>query len=256
VTVSRPRVLIGSIFAPSDWNRSWYALQKRFLRLNCADADVDHRVFLNGVSDADVGEDLVVAGRSAENSGHSAALRALVDLFRASDHDYFLILDSDCFPVHAHWLGVLTEQMARFGKRFAAPVRTENLDRFPHPCAFLIAGPAVHDPRINFDVGHVAPNMIGEPVSDVGNAMLELMPDLLPLLRTNVRNRHPVAAAIYHHLFYHHGAGSRDFRFRLTHKYGYSAHWWDATRDEECARTLSQELFEDPERFVEGLMRA
>jgi hypothetical protein len=255
VTISDPRVLVVSIFAPSEWNRSWYALQQRFLGRNSTGIDLSHRVYLNGVAPEAVGDDLLIAGQSLQNSGHSAALREVVELFRRSrDHDYFLILDSDCFPVHPDWLGVLSRQMTRFGKHFAAPLRVENLDRFPHPCAFLIAGSAVHDPRINFDVGHVAPNLIGEPVSDVGNAMLDLIPDLLPLIRTNLRNRHPVAAAIYNHLFYHHGAGSREFQFRVTHKFDYLSHWWDSAGDRELGRTLSREIFADPERFVAELM--
>lgn len=251
--MKRPRVLVTSIFAPSDRNRSWYALQRRFLSLSSETVDIDYRVYLNGVSSGDLGENLIIAGFSPHNAGHSAALRELLHLFRASDHEYFLILDSDCFPVHRDWFRILTTQMARFGKRFAAPIRTENLDWFPHPCAFFIDALSVDDSRINF-AEVAAPNLIGTVVNDVGNAMLDLLPDLFPLVRTNVRNRHPIAAAIYHHLFYHHGAGSRSFRFRSIAASDYYAHWWDTRGDLECANTLSRELFDDPEKFLNQLL--
>jgi len=178
----------------------------------------------------------------------------LLSIFRESDFSHFLFLDSDCFPVHAAWLPVLRAQMERFGKRFAAPVRTENLDRFPHPCAFFCDAGAIGDPRINFDIGYASENMLGEIVRDVGNAMLPLLPEILPLMRTNLVNRHPVTAAVYHHMFYHHGAGSRSFEFRLLRKYDYCEHWWPRERDDDLAAQLRTELSLQPDTFVSGLM--
>jgi len=255
VAIRQPRLLITSIFAPSPWNRSWYTLQRKFIGAT-ADADVRHTVYLNGVTPELVGDDVALAGQSATNEGHSAALGAVIDMFRKSDRDYFLILDSDCFPIRANWFNVLTQQMGTLRKRFAAPVRVENLDLFPHPSAFFMTSDSVRDPRLNFDLGHAAPNLIGDPVTDVGSGMAGLLPDLLPLLRTNVRNLHPVGAAIYHHLFYHHGAGSREFRFRVTHRYDYYAHWWNTGRDADLGETLTRELFAAPEQFLDALTKS
>jgi hypothetical protein len=254
VSIRQPRVLVTSIFAPSPWNRSWYAVQRRYIE-KTRDANVRFATYLNGVTSESLGDGVDVAGSSTTNDGHSAALRAVLDIFRKSDHDYFLILDSDCFPIHPDWLNVLTKQMAALRKRFAAPVRVENLDLFPHPSAFFMTSDSVRDSRLDFDLGQVTSNLVGDGVTDVGSAMSGLLPDLLPLLRTNLRNLHPVAAAIYHHLFYHHGAGSRGFRFRVTHRYSYYAHWWDAGRDADLGETLTRQLFAGPEQFIESLTK-
>lgn len=255
--MTSPRLLVASIYAPSQQNRQWRSLQEKFVRECSAGSDLDFRYYLNGVRPEDLGDgEIRLLGRSADNKGHSAALRAVISIFRRVEYDYYLILDSDCFPVFPGWLPVLIKQMSRYGKRFAAPVRTENLDRFPHPCAFLIAGAAVHDDRLNFDIGRPQPNLLNVPVADVGTAMTPLMPEVLPLLRTNYRNRHPVAAGIYHHMFYHHGAGSRAFRFRLTHDCAYTAHWWDNTKDGIRAEILARELVQDPGKYLAGLMEA
>lgn len=251
-----PRLLVASIYAPSPHNVHWRVLQERFLQETAAGLALDFRYYLNGVDTTDLGGgDIRTLGHSETNAGHPAALRAVLSELRRHEYDYYLILDSDCFPVRPGWLSILVEQMARFGKRFAAPIRTENLDLFPHPCAFLITGAAIHDPRLNFDSGHSHPNLLHQPVADVGNAMLPLLPEILPLMRTNVRNRHPVAAAIYHHLFYHHGSGSRRFGCRLTNVYAYSAHWWDRSLDADLAATLMNELVADPTQYLAALMR-
>ena len=76
--------------------------------------------------------------------------------------------------------------------------------------------------------------------------------ELLPLMRTNCVNKHPVAAAVYHHLFYHHGAGSRNFEFRVMDKYGYCDHWWNKNGDEKLAEQLRTDLFENPEKFMKN----
>jgi hypothetical protein len=74
------------------------------------------------------------------------------------------------------------------------------------------------------------------------------------MLRTNLVNYHPIAAGVYHHLFYHHGAGSRNFKFRLINKYGYYDHWWDAARDDELAEILRCTLFKNPQGFLKAIM--
>jgi hypothetical protein len=77
---------------------------------------------------------------------------------------------------------------------------------------------------------------------------------LLPLLRTNVVNVHPVAAAIYHHLFYHHGAGSREFAFRILKAYQYYEHWYDSGAQRSHGEELLAALLRDPDGFVDMLM--
>jgi len=234
--MSTPKIFVASVYAPSPWNKEWYELQKYFLAEYTQGVEYYFGIILNGISSDELPADANILRSNADNTGHSAAMSQLVDIFRKSEgYTHFLFLDSDCFPVQAGWYERLCDQMNRFDKRFAAPVRTENLDRFPHPCAFFCDAMGILDERVNFDVGYEDVNILGEVVGDVGNAMLSLLPDLLPMLRTNLVNYHPIAAGVYHHLFYHHGAGSRNFKFRLINKYGYYDHWWDAARDDELA---------------------
>lgn len=250
-----PKLFIASVYAPSSWNRDWYRLQRKFIAQNTHGVEVKFGVLLNGIAVDELDSDVDVIGVSASNAGHSEGMAKLVEIFRKSDFTHFLFLDSDCFPVHPEWFQVLTTQMQKFDKHFSAPIRVENLDKFPHPCAFFCDAIGLFDSRINFDIGHPGSNMLGETVQDVGNAMLPLLSDLLPLIRTNMVNYHPVAAGIYHHLFYHHGAGSRNFKFRVIDKYGYCNHWWSQVDDDQLAEQLRLALFDNPEVFLQNLLK-
>lgn len=253
--MTAPKLLIASVYAPSEWNSQWYGLQQQFLTEMTPHTPFEFAVLLNGIEARELPVGANIIGKNSDNLGHSAAMRQIVDFFRASEgFTHFLFLDSDCFPIHNRWFETLTEQMSQFGKHFAAPVRTENLDRFPHPCAFLCDSQGIDDHRINFDIGYEDTNILGEPVKDVGNAMLPLLPEILPLLRTNLVNLHPVAAGVYHHLFYHHGAGSREIGFRVIGKYGYYDHWWEKENDTVLAGQLRNTLFKDPHGFLSLLM--
>lgn len=248
------KLFVASVYAPSPWNREWYRLQRTFLDRNTQDVAVRFGVLLNGVDRADFVADADIVGVCDSNTGHAAGMAKVLSLFRESDCSHFLFLDSDCFPVHDGWFTVLRAQMSRFKKRIAAPIRAENLDRFPHPCVFFCDAGVIQDERINFVNGHAAANILGETITDVGNAMLPLLPEVLPLMRTNRVNRHPVAAGVYHHMFYHHGAGSRDFVFRLIDRYDYCEHWWPRGQGEHLAADLRGELFSKPEEFIRTLM--
>jgi hypothetical protein len=242
-------LLITSIYGPSPLNARWHELQRRFIARNTT-VGHDFRVALNGVAPSEFPDSEVLFANPA-NEGHERALGRVVERLRGEPHDWFLILDSDCFPIAPGWHDVLTAQMARFQKSFAAPVRTENLDLFPHPCAVFFGAEALAAGVLDFSKTRPSRNLLGQEVVDVGAAMAEA--PFLPLLRTNAINLHPVAAGIYHHLFYHHGAGSRDFAFRVLRKFGYYDHWFDSARGETHQGLLLDELLRDPEGFVETL---
>ena len=250
----RPRIRIASVYGPSPWNARWLALQDAFLRDCCAQVEIEFGVFLNGTALDVSATRACVIGHSVLNSGHAAALQACIEHFRTAwrGADGYLLLDSDCFPIHPRWVQDLTALMARHRKSFAAPVRFENLEPYPHPCALYIDGTALDDPRLRFDAGAGADNLLGEPVKDVGAGLRPLQPDLLPLVRSNVRNLHPVAAAVYNHFFYHHGAGSRSFGFRAINRYGYYDHWHDQT-DPAAADALLEALCADPQGLIREL---
>ena len=246
------KLLIVSIFAPSDFNRQWYSLQKRFISKNTK-IPYEFKVVLNGC-DRGAFEETDILYANNDNIGHSHALKQVLDYFRSVSCDAYLILDSDCFPVWDGWHEVLFEQMRKFNKIIAAPVRVENLDLFPHPSAFFILAHGIHHPKINFDVMQIT-NLLGGAVADVGGGMQNTIGQLLmPMLRTNVVNVHPIAAAVYHHLFYHHGAGSRDFDFRILKRYDYYGHWHSSGDKEAQGSQLINSLLSDPEDFIDRLM--
>lgn len=248
----RKKLLIVSIFGPSGFNQQWYSLQKRFINKNTK-IPYEFKVVLNGC-DRSMFEEADILYANDDNIGHSRALKQVLDYFRSVSCDAYLILDSDCFPVWDGWHDVLLEQVQKFNKIIAAPVRVENLDLFPHPSAFFILGHGIHHPKINFDVVQIV-NLLGGAVADVGGGMQNIIGQLLmPMLRTNVVNLHPVAAAVYHHLFYHHGSGSRDFDFRILKRYDYYGHWHSSDDKQAQGNRLINSLLSDPDKFIDRLM--
>jgi len=241
------KLLIASIYAPSELNAAWYKLQKKYIKKTTA-INNDYKVVLNGIS-SEIFHSEDVLWVNEENLGHAPALKQLLEYFKNEDYESYLILDSDCFPIRRGWHDILTAQMCDHGKQIAAPVRAENLDLFPHPSAFFLMQQAVNNPRLDFTKCN-STNMLGKTFQEVGGKMGDTRNLLLPLLRTNVVNVHPVAAAIYHHLFYHHGGGSRDFNFRILKRFAYYDHWYDRSQQDKHGELLLKSLFRNPDRFI------
>ena len=243
----KKKLLIASVYAPSEYNSAWYGLQKKFIQKNTT-VDYDYKLVLNGI-DADIFQPDDVLRVNEENLGHAPALQQLLQYFNSEEYESYLILDSDCFPIRRGWHGLLTAQMQDHGKQIAAPVRAENLDLFPHPSAFFILQQALKDPRLDFSKTG-STNMLGETFPEVGGNMHDMSDLLMPLLRTNVVNVHPIAAAVYHHTFYHHGAGSRDINFRILKRFAYYDHWYDRSRQDQHCAMLLKTLLKNPDRFI------
>ena len=245
-------VLIMSIYAPSEYNEHWYKLQKHFIKRNTL-IPYDFKVIVNNVS-TDLFEEDEVIQVNDKNIGHPAGIDQILAYMRHQDsYGGYLILDSDSFPVRPGWHEVLDQQMLRLNKNIAAPIRYENLDMFPHPCIVYMTKVGVENPKINFNYKEVK-NLMGDMIDEVGGAMSELSDEVLPLLRTNRVNLHPVAAGIYHHLFYHHAAGSRGFEFRLMKMYDYCGHWIDNESQLDYGEQLMDALVRDPDGFIDKLM--
>lgn len=246
------KILILSVYAPSELNGYWYRLQKRFIKKNTL-LPYDFKIISNNVI-TDLFDKNDILCTNDKNIGHPAAIEQMLEYMRASKgYSGFLILDSDCFPVRPGWHEVLDQQMQRFNKSLAAPIRYENLDMFPHPCVVYMSKEGVKNPKINFEYKEVK-NLLGDMIDEVGGAMCDLSDEVLPLLRTNRINLHPVAAGIYHHLFYHHAAGSRGFDFRLIKKYEFCSHWIDSETHTKFGEQLFDTLIEDPDGFIDKLM--
>lgn len=239
-----------TVYAPSEYNHHWYKLQKYFIEKTTS-VPYDFKVVLNGV-DANLFDADEIAINNNSNIGHPEGIRQIVDYMKSNEYEGYLLLDSDSFPIRKGWHYILDRQMKELKKCIAAPVRFENLDLFPHPCSVYMHHDALLDSKINFDYAMVK-NLVGDEINEVGGGMVSCLDDVLPLVRTNRLNLHPVAAAIYHHLFYHHGAGSRGFDFRLLKKYEYYNHWIDNEGQPQYGEQLMQALVNDPDGFIDKL---
>jgi len=246
-------LLIMSVYAPSEYNADWYKLQKYFIKKNTL-IPYDFKIVVNSISTNLFEADEVIQINN-KNIGHPAGIQQIFSYMREKKEKYsgYLLLDSDAFPVRAGWHDILDKQMSQFNKSIAAPIRYENLDKFPHPCVVYMNELGINNPNVNFNYAKVK-NLLGDMINEVGGMMPVVSDEVLPLLRTNRVNLHPVAVGIYHHLFYHHGAGSRGFDFRLLKMYQYYDHWIDNEGQPEYGEQLMEALVRDPEGFIDKLM--
>ncbi len=241
------KLLVLSVFAQSPRNNRWIDFQYHFLDRTCP--RYDHVVYLHRAEPSLFPRSRVLGSIDGDRPVpqiHGQLLQILLEYARTVSYDYYLFLDSDAFPVTRDWLPRLVAQMGQCP--FAAPVRTENLDLFPHPSAFLVRGENVRRPELDFRVGPCT-NLLQQRVQDVGCRIP--LGACYPLLRTNVFNPHPLLAAIYAHFFYHHGCGSRKFAMRSTCSYNYYGHVVADHADIESC--LFEALAADPEAFIQKL---
>lgn len=197
------KILIGSVFSESMDSSRLYEIQIRFLKKTIG--LFDHIVCTNSNYEFPYSEVLrdkleVSLDHMHASRSHSLGLNILLERFRHSDAEIFLLLDSDCFPIKNHWLDLLLESMEGFD--VAAPVRFENLEIHAHPCVHLFKR-CVLD-KVEFRVSElrsIKGNIFWDTNSNVD--------EFFPLIRTNVINMHPLFFGIYWDMFYHHGAGTR-----------------------------------------------
>ena len=144
---------------------------------------------------------------------HAQSLNALAEqvLDEAPDDDVLLFIDGDAFPI-----APLDERLAALlaEQRLVAARRSENLgDPQPHPCFCATTVGLWREIGGDWSKGYTWRNTEGVEVSDVGaNVLLALRErgiEWTPLLRSNVRDLHPVLFGVYADLVYHHGGGFR-----------------------------------------------
>lgn len=242
-----PRLLVLSVFAQTPRNNQWIKFQYHFL--DRTTPCYDHVVYLHRADPGLFPRSRVLGSVDADRPTpqiHGQLLQNLLEYARTVSYDNYLFLDSDAFPVTPDWLPTLVALMGDFP--FAAPVRTENLDLFPHPCSFFVRGEHIHLPELDFRVGPFT-NLLQKSVQDVGCRIP--LRNCYPLVRTNVYNPHPLLAAIYGHFFYHHGCGSRKFAMRSTCLYNYYGHV--VTNHADIESSLFNALASDPNVFIQRL---
>lgn len=233
-------LLVAAVFAGHENDEFWLATQLRYLEKSVG--KFDHAVYLNNASE-DLFSRSTVIGKSTSprlfSHGHLDALNEIVAYCKAHPHKYYLILDSDCFPVRSDWMNLLIDSMKKHEKRFAAPVRTENLDMFPHPSVVFTS--ELDCLEFGFKREH---NLLNRETNDI--MCLASREGWFPLVRTNRVSRHPVIGSVYYDSFYHHGCGSREFRMRATY-FGYYDH---ILEQYPAAIDLMTELKNDVDAFI------
>jgi hypothetical protein len=252
----RHNLVVGSVFVPHERSEFWYNIQIQFLKETCG--DFVHIVCVNGVMDfglfseskvIQVSDDHCVEDTIGFNQScnHSLGLAVLLKTFRSTPSDSYLILDSDCFPIMKNWREVLLSKM--IDQKFAAPIRFENLDVFSHPCSFFIKGRYIFDKALDFEPGKFS-CLLGFNYEDVG-ARIPLN-QCYPLIRSNFYNPHPVFSAIYNHMFYHHGCGSRALMTRsIVNKY--FDHYLNEDFHYKACEDLFLELKNNTRKFLKRL---
>jgi hypothetical protein len=230
----------------SSRNAAWCRLQKQFIEATTS--DYDYAVYLNR-TERQFFDHAFVIGENAQPWSQFEGLRTLNKMMtfaRAHPYENYLILDSDAFPVREGWLELLLQRMGQ--RRFAAPIRFENLDSFPHQCALFIKGQAIQDP-FDFTPDMRYQNLLKQRHLDLSTGLST--EHLFPLVRTNRYNVHPILAGVYYDMFYHHGAGSRKAMIRSMWSSDYYHHMVPDHFDQE--EVLFRELAKNPVGFIARL---
>lgn len=259
------KLLVGSVYVNGPRSLQWLGLQLRFLDKTIGPDNYTHAVWLNRIA-PDFFKRSVIVGHNTKPclnvcAEHGSSLNALMRHFNQdTNHENYLILDSDAFPFREAWLikmqGFLEADPRLPERQFASAVRLENLDTFPHPCAMFIKGTFLKANPEWFDfTGAPGANLIDHRFVDVGCGIKTKKDGQniwQPLIRTNRWNPHTLLAAVYGNFFYHHGAGSRPFDMRsvasrqLDHVVPRYAHT-------EMDRRIYAELMKQPEQFMKKL---
>lgn len=242
------KTLILSVHIDGGQSHVWRDLQPKFVAET--QGHYEYGVVVNG---DDPARHSNVISHLPVKTSHRQALEVVMGLFKShrDRFSHFLLLDSDCFPVRPDWQQVLVKLMGS-QYQYAAPVRTENFDLFPHPSAFFMTRDFLD--QANFDFQQL-PNLLGMWVSDVGAAMPKIAGGAQiwhPLVKTNYLAPHPVYASIYGDLFYHHCAGSRGLGFRAN-SYRCYDHLFGRNDHKKIYRRLTAQLQARPRAFIDGL---
>lgn len=238
------RVIVGSVFCNHPRLDDWYKLQLNFLNQT---TNFTHVVF----SDANYNfnHSYVLPQKTKINeSNHSLkgsqahvfGLNAILDFFRTTNEQYFLILDSDCFPIRKNWLEDLLESHENYD--IFAPARYENLETHAHPSAFLFKKSALNN--LKFDIMRMN-SIHGKVYYDTASNCQTFF----PMIRSNKKNLHPILYGLYFDTFYHHGAGSRNLCFRSFKMNYYKEQKYNYTSEYENFKFL----INNPKKFISSL---
>lgn len=248
-------------------NKFWLNVQRDFI--SSYTQDFDFAVYLNTIKNKSLFSDCIVIGENDvvigdERMSHRFALRHIVQYFRdhQDSYDAFCLLDSDCFPIKPNWLENILDHLSARKFKFAAIVRMENGDPFPHPAGLVIPSAHIQEDLFRYPefFSGCKDLITGNYVRDTGDSM-SFWNDKgkmigQPLLRSNAVNIHPLYAGIYGDTFYHHGLGSR---IRKVESEGvvvepYSNYrakpYWDTFGNYHLDYNIIFDMIKHPKRFI------
>lgn len=221
----------------------WRRLQWQFLK-ETTTSEFEYHIIASAINSKPFEKHATSVTHSSDRLSHSTCLRKIIDIFESSTCTHCLLLDSDCWPIRDGWDTLLASKLGDY-KKFAAVVRPENLDIFPHPSAVFFPRAYLMDLDFGFKPNK---NMIGKPNADVGSALG--MYHCFPLLKTNYISPHPVYASIYGDYFYHHCAGSRGIGVRCA---DYYKHMITTDQQEKIYSKITEQLQKRPHKFINEL---
>lgn len=161
------------------------------------------------------------------------------------DDDLLLFIDGDAFIV-----GDL-EPLCRLAAQSSSVVaiqRSENLgDLQPHPSFALMSVRTWRSLNGDWSAGYPWINETGQEVSDVGGNLLKAIrrreATWRPLLRSNVRDLHPLWFGVYGDVVYHHGAGFRSPISRLDmERMRVPANWSSGIKTQRITYKLARKM--------------
>jgi hypothetical protein len=150
---------------------------------------------------------------SMGNVQHPVKLNRLAERIaeEAAADDLLVFLDGDAFPI-ASFDDAVPQLLD--GRPLAAIRRDENVgDPQPHPSFCVTTMGFWQEIGGDWSRGQPWKNAEGEEVDDVGGKVMKALADRgiewSPILRTNVKDLHPILFGVYGDVVYHHGAGFR-----------------------------------------------
>lgn len=247
------RLLVGSVFIDtSPLQQKWLDLQLRFLKATTE--EFDYAAFISEGKPSEFFSDRATIipktkGKSSlkNSQAHVRGLEHVLGYFKTHDeHERFLFLDMDSFPIRKGWLDILESMMSEH--EIAIPLRYENLETRLHSSIIFAKSEALN--KMQWSVKSIGKDLCGRSESDVrldpyqGKRYFRAY----PLLKSNRWSYHPLICTVYHDLFYHHCCGSgRKYNMR-------SRGYWDhiVPQRTNIMETID-ELMDEPTEFISKL---
>lgn len=251
-------LLIGSVYGPGKRTSELLQLQHLFFSRSIDRKQYTHALVVNNMSipREHVGYGMKVVHHNQNPKGetnecHSYGLKVLLKHFLENQKKYkhFLFIDSDAWPIKRSWYETLIKEMSgKNSKDVAAVIRYENLEQRLHSSVLFCKPHALQKLKFGIAPKGSITDLQGYPECDlwVGPEYQNDSRLVLPLIRTNKVNVHPVWSGVYYDMFYHHGGGTRQCKGR---SYNYYHHFMGMTNPTH----RFEELKKDPCGYISDL---